>query len=58
MKHFTAQMTQLDVQGATGIKREYLSKYENGALDNPTVKTLRKLADAYGMSLSVLLGGY
>jgi transcriptional regulator with XRE-family HTH domain len=52
-----AQMTRLEVQDVTGIKRGYLSRYENGKLDNPTIKTFRKLAECYGMTVSELLEG-
>ncbi|GBE05768.1 MAG TPA: XRE family transcriptional regulator [Nitrospirae bacterium] len=33
-----------------------LIKIESGANDNPTIKTLRKIADALGVSLDKLVG--
>ena len=38
----------------TGIRREYISKLESGALPNPTYFTIQKLADGLGARPSVL----
>jgi transcriptional regulator with XRE-family HTH domain len=44
--------TQEQMEIKTGIKREYLSKIETGGLPNITIKTLKKITDALGVSLS------
>jgi transcriptional regulator with XRE-family HTH domain len=45
-------VTQFDIERDTGIKREYVSKLENGHLKNPTVNTVRDIADALDLTLS------
>lgn len=46
-------LSQVKVESITKIKREYLSKLEGGGLRNPTIVTLNKLCDAYGVELSI-----
>ena len=46
------RLTQEEIEKRTGIKREYLSKIETGGLPNVTIKTLKKITDAMGVSLS------
>jgi transcriptional regulator with XRE-family HTH domain len=50
-------MSQSQVEEKTKIKREYLSKIENGEskFNNPTYKTLEKIAGAFGMQVWELL---
>lgn len=57
---YLAGMSLRDVQNATGISNAYLSQVETGDCKNPTVKILRKLAEAYGVPLTSILeeGGY
>jgi transcriptional regulator with XRE-family HTH domain len=49
------RISQAMIEQVTGIKREYLSKIETGALKNPTLTTIKKLAAALGTTASVLL---
>jgi len=49
------QIAQVDLERKTGIKREYLSKIENEELKNPTIKTLSKIAEGLGISLTELI---
>ena len=49
------QISQVDLERKTGIKREYLSKIENEELKNPTIKTLSKIAEGLGISLTELV---
>jgi transcriptional regulator with XRE-family HTH domain len=48
-------LTQLDIEQRTGIKREYYSKIESGGLSNPTINTLRRLANAMSVSVHELI---
>lgn len=49
-------LSQTGLERATGIKREYLSKLENNELKNPTIGTLRKIAEkGFGISMPVFL---
>lgn len=50
-----AELTQAELEQRTGIKREYLSKIENEKLDNPTLKTLQKLAKGLGVNPAALV---
>jgi len=54
-KRIELNMSQGDLTKKTGIKREYISKMENNHLSNPTLETLRKIAKAFGISVSKLL---
>lgn len=49
------KLSQRDMEEKSGIKREYLSKLENGELKNPTLSTLIKLSDALGIDLPRLI---
>jgi len=49
--------TQQSLGDKAGIKREYLSRIETEELPNPSLKTIRKIADSLGMSLSEFLDG-
>jgi transcriptional regulator with XRE-family HTH domain len=48
-------ISQDKVEAKTGIKRGYLSKIENGHNDNPTLKTLCKIAEALQVKLSGII---
>ena len=52
-----AGMSQSELEKATGIKREYISKMESNELKNPTYKTLLRLCKGLGISLIELEGG-
>lgn len=49
-------MSQMDVTRTFEVSLSHLQKIERGALD-PRLSTLRKLAEAYGVTLSSLLSG-
>lgn len=49
------KLTQEDLAGLAEIDRSYLSEIENG-YKNISVQTLKKIADALEIKLSVLLG--
>ena len=44
--------TQKDLSEITGITQSDISKLENGNA-NPSLRTLKRLADAFGMSLEI-----
>lgn len=46
-------LSQAEIEKRTGIKREYLSKIENGHLSNPTFDTIKKLSEV-GFDISLL----
>lgn len=48
-------LSQAELAKRIGMKREYLSRLENGGLDNPTIKTLRRLAKGLRIELAALL---
>ena len=48
-------ISQVELERRTGIKREYLSKIESGDLPNPTYKTLSKISQGLGISLIELI---
>ena len=47
--------SQKEMEIKTEIKREYLSKIENGELKNPTLKTLSVICQALGIKVWQLL---
>lgn len=49
--------SQSEIEKRTGLKREYLSKIENGDLKNPTLLTLERLSMGLEVGLTELLGG-
>ena len=49
-----AKLTQIDVEGLTGIRQHYVSETENG-LHNLTLDTMTTLAQAVGVELRDLL---
>lgn len=51
-----AGMSQADVEKASGIKREYLSKLENNQLTNPTIRTLERIATTLKVPLVIFFG--
>lgn len=51
-----AGMSQVDMEKASGIKREYLSKLENNQLPNPTIRTLERIAIVLKVPLVVFFG--
>lgn len=50
-----AGLSQKDLSAATGIDQSDISKIERGAA-NPSVATLKRIADALGAKLSVAIG--
>lgn len=44
-----------DVEVRSGISNAYISQLENGNRGIPTIKTLKKLADAYDVSIESLV---
>ncbi len=48
-------LSQSEVEKITGIKREYLSKIENGELTNPTYNTIQKVCRGINISIGELL---
>jgi len=48
-------LSQAELERRTGIKREYISKIENNELDNPTYKTLLKIAKGLGINITDLV---
>ena len=48
-------MSQAGFEKITGVKREYLSRIENGHLKNPTLNFIRKAAAGFNISMAVLL---
>lgn len=52
-----ANMSQEDLAKITGIKREYISKFENEHLKNPTLKIIRKFARAFNKTISAFTFG-
>jgi transcriptional regulator with XRE-family HTH domain len=47
-------LSQIDLEGRSGIKREYISKLETTDLKNPTLRTMEKLAKALGFEVGML----
>src|SRR5687768_11859597 len=45
-----------EVSDTSGVSLTYLSDLERGVLTNPTLDTLRRLAEALGVSLNEILG--
>lgn len=50
-------LSQKDLEKKSEIKREYISKIENGKLPNPSLQTIRKIAKAFDMSFSEFFEG-
>jgi len=48
--------TQQKLAEKAGLSFNAITKIEQGAAKHPTLKTLLKLADAFGVSLDVLVG--
>jgi len=48
-------LIQFDIENSSKIKREYLSKIENGHLPNPTIDTLERIAQAIGITTAELI---
>lgn len=49
-----ASLTQEKLARKVGISRIYLSELENGRKNNPSTKTLQKIAKALGVSVTEL----
>ncbi|MDP2924084.1 MAG: helix-turn-helix transcriptional regulator [Candidatus Omnitrophota bacterium] len=49
-------LTQQKLAEKTGLSFNTVTKIEQGIGDSPTLKTLLKLADAFGVSLDELVG--
>ena len=50
------KLTQEELAKQAGITYSTLIKIESGANDNPTIKTMKKIADALDVSLDELVG--
>lgn len=50
-------LTLVQVKERTGLSVSYLSDLERGRTQNPSLGTINKLANCYGMSTTDLLGG-
>ena len=50
------KLSQEELAKKAGITYSTLIKIESGANDNPTIKTLKKIADALKVSLDKLVG--
>ena len=50
-------MTAKSVAKAAGVSTSYISQVERGHQEDPSLPTLRRLADALSMDLHTLLGG-
>jgi len=50
------KMSQEELAKQAGITYSTLIKIESGANDNPTIKTMKKIADALDVSLDELTG--
>jgi transcriptional regulator with XRE-family HTH domain len=48
--------TQQKLAEKAGLSFNAITKIEQGAAEHPTLKTLLKLADAFGISLDALVG--
>ncbi|MFQ5646721.1 MAG: helix-turn-helix domain-containing protein, partial [bacterium] len=48
-------LSQSEIEKRTGLKREYLSKIENGDLKNPTYSTLSRLSDGLEVRIGELV---
>ncbi|MCM8797697.1 MAG: helix-turn-helix transcriptional regulator [Candidatus Omnitrophica bacterium] len=48
--------TQQKLAEKAGLSFNAITKIEQGAAEHPTLKTLLKLADAFGVSLDALVG--
>ena len=51
------KLSQEELAQKANITYSTLIKIESGANDNPTVKTLKKIADALGVKIDRLMGG-
>lgn len=51
------KMSQNCLEGKCGIRREYISNIENGRLLNPSLKTIRRIAEAFDIPISEFLEG-
>ena len=52
----TKHLTQEELSQKSGVSYTTLIKIEQGNVQNPTVKTIKKLADALEVSVDLLLG--
>ena len=51
----SAQLSQTDLERSSGVPKTRLSRYENGHI-LPSLQTLKKIADALGVTEASLLG--
>ena len=51
-----AGLTQKDLQKATGINNVTISKFERGVVTDPSMNTLRKLSNFFGVSVHFFRG--
>lgn len=52
-----AQVTQRKLAARAGMSWSVLQKIEQGVIDNPSLLTLRRLAQGFGISVSERLSG-
>lgn len=50
------KISQEELASQAGVTYSTLIKIESGANDNPTIKTVKKIADALNVSLDELIG--
>lgn len=48
-------VTQREVAESTGLTKETVDALENGRSSNPTLETLKRLAECYGVGIADLL---
>lgn len=51
-------LTQKEVSKKSGIKENYISRFENGEFDNPTLATLEALSKAMGVTWHYVVESY
>lgn len=49
-----ADKSQMDLAKETGLSKEYISALERGITDNPSLKVMKKLSKALGVSVTEL----
>lgn len=50
-------ISQKELEKKSGVSREYLSRFENEHLKNPTISMVSKIAGGFDMTLSAFLNG-
>ena len=49
-------LSQRDAASRAGLRYQYLSNLENGRIENPSLDTLVRLAEGYGIGVDALIG--